>query len=190
EVLPLLAQQADKFTLLRSLGVKPKGLANHGAAIYMLMTGHDPGNFSPTGLAVPPSREDLPSVGSIVARYQPSAAGAMSLVALCGPVREGSVTGVGQGAGLLGGAYDPFPMYEDPTQPLRLESFSLPGDMTLGRLRGRIDLRSVLLSQKQLGARDFDQYYQKAFSLIQSRQAAHAFRLAEEPAKLRERYGL
>src|SRR5262245_31990127 len=62
EVLPRLAQQADKFALVRSLGVKPRGLANHGAAIYMLMTGYDPSNFSPTGLAVPPSREDLPSV--------------------------------------------------------------------------------------------------------------------------------
>src|SRR2546428_102729 len=66
ETLPLLARQADKFALIRSLGVKPRGLTNHGAAIYMLMTGYDPSNFSPTGLAVPPSREDLPSVGSVV----------------------------------------------------------------------------------------------------------------------------
>ena len=57
EVLPLLAKQADKYTLVRSVGVKPRGLANHGAAIYMLLTGYDPSNFSPTGLAVPPSRE-------------------------------------------------------------------------------------------------------------------------------------
>src|SRR5262245_40244328 len=63
EVLPLLARQAHRFTLVRSLGVKPRGLANHGAAIYMLLTGYDPSNFSPTGLAVPPSPEDLPSVG-------------------------------------------------------------------------------------------------------------------------------
>src|SRR5947209_16445609 len=44
EVLPMLAQQARRFALIRSLGVKPKGLTNHGAAIYMLMTGHDPSN--------------------------------------------------------------------------------------------------------------------------------------------------
>ena len=75
---PLLARQADKFTLIRSVGVKPKGLRNHGAAIYMLMTGHDPGNFSPTGLAVPPSREDLPSVGSVTSRYRPAAPGAVA----------------------------------------------------------------------------------------------------------------
>src|SRR6476646_2072964 len=59
EVLPMLARQARHFALVRSLGVKPKGLSNHGASIYMLLTAHDPNNFTATGLAVPPSREDL-----------------------------------------------------------------------------------------------------------------------------------
>src|SRR3954467_14224340 len=45
EVLPLLARQARRFALVRSIGVNPRGLANHGAAIYMLLTGHDPTNF-------------------------------------------------------------------------------------------------------------------------------------------------
>jgi len=39
EVLPKLARQADKFTIIRSVGCKPKELPNHGSAIYMLMTG-------------------------------------------------------------------------------------------------------------------------------------------------------
>src|SRR5262245_50307368 len=41
EVLPLLAQHAKNFALVRSIGVDPKGLRNHGAAIYMLLTGHN-----------------------------------------------------------------------------------------------------------------------------------------------------
>ena len=45
ETLPRLAQQAQRFTLVRSLGVRPRGLTNHGAAIYMLMTGYDPSKF-------------------------------------------------------------------------------------------------------------------------------------------------
>ena len=94
EVLPKLAQEAQHFTLIRSLGVKPKGLRNHGSAIYMLMTGSDPTNFSTTGLAVPPSRDDLPSVGSIVARQRPSAAGGLSYVTVCGPVKEGVLQGI------------------------------------------------------------------------------------------------
>src|SRR5215467_15461312 len=84
EVLPMLARQARHFALVRSLGVKPKGLANHGASIYMLLTGHDPGNFTPTGLAVPPSREDLPSVGAVTARFLPVGSGRFSYVTVCG----------------------------------------------------------------------------------------------------------
>ena len=71
------------IALVRTLGFNPKGLANHGAAIYTLWTGHDPTDFISTGLAVPPSREDLPSIGAAVAKYRPSEAGALSYVAPC-----------------------------------------------------------------------------------------------------------
>lgn len=189
ETLPLLAQQADKFALVRSLGFNPKGLTNHGAAIYTLLTGHDPTNFTPTGLAVPPSRDDLPSVGSTIARYRPSEQGALNYVALCSPVKENIFIGVGQSAGLLGNAYDPYQMYDDPTGPLRLENFTLPSDLTLGRLQGRIDLRSTLEARRELGPSDFNTFYGKAFSLIESARAARAFRLDEESPLTRERYG-
>jgi hypothetical protein len=189
ETLPLLARQADKFALIRSIGVKPKGLRNHGSAIYMLMTGHDPSNFSPTGLAVPPSREDLPSTGSVAARYRPGDAGALGYVALGGPVLEGGVAGVGQFAGLLGSSFDPFQMYDDPTKPLRTETFSLPADVTLGRLRARVDLRSTMAARQSIGPADFDHHYGKALSLLESARVHRAFRLDQEPATARERYG-
>src|SRR5947209_3837552 len=190
EVLPMLARQARHFALVRSLGVKPKGLSNHGASIYMLLTAHDPNNFTATGLAVPPSREDLPSFGSVIARYRPAEQGSLSYAALCFPVREGAVSGVGQGAGLLGGTYDPFPLYEDPTGPLRAEAFTLPPDTTLGRLQARIDLRSSLTTRPGIGPKAFDGYYGKALSLIASAKARKAFRLEDEGQKQRERYGL
>jgi hypothetical protein len=190
EVLPLLAQQADKFTLVRSIGVKPKGLANHGSAIYMLMTGHDPSNFSPTGLAVPPSREDLPSVGANVIRHRPIDSGTLGYATVGGPVMEAGVSGLGQGAGLLGGAYDPFPMYDDATRPLRTEVFAPPADVTLGRLRGRMDLRCTLACRAQIGRADFDRYYGKALSLVESMKAERAFRIDQEPAALREKFGM
>jgi hypothetical protein len=187
EVLPMLATQTDRFALIRSIGVKPKGLTNHGAAIYMLMTGADPTNFTATGLSVPPTREDLPSVGSIVARYQPANPGAMGYVAVCGPIREGAVSGVAQAAGLLGAAYDPFTLYEDANGPMRLDSLTLPTDVTLGRLRGRIDLRTSL--GNAAAAKDFDGHYRRALSLLSSDRALAAFRLDREPETLRERYG-
>lgn len=189
EVLPLLAQEADKFALLRSLGVKPRGLANHGASIYMLRTGYDPTNFTATGLAVPPTREDLPSVGAVAARFRPSELGALGHVAVCGPVREGSVVGLAQGAGLLGSAFDPLAVYDDPTRPIALDTLALPADMTLGRLRARIDLRGALATAPARRP-DFDGHYDKAFSLIGSASATLAFRLDNEPAPARERFGL
>jgi hypothetical protein len=207
EVLPLLAAEADKFTLVRSCGVKPKGLRNHGSSIYMLLTGHDPGNFSPTGLAVPPSREDLPSVGAVVNRYRPAAPGGFGYVSLCGPVREGGVTGVGQGAGLLGATCDPFMMYDDPTAPLKLDALTLQAGVSNDRLQQRVDLRRAiaeLLRRTDLPGRQlkldplpsgsdsmqsFDAYYDQALTLIQQDRAVRAFRLDEETASLRDLYG-
>src|SRR5438132_1308889 len=105
----------------------------------------------PGRLCDAPSRRELLTVGGLALfglglprLFAAAAPGALGNVALCGPVREGAVTGVGQFAGLLGSPCDPFPMYEDPTQPLRTESLELPGDVTLGRLRGRLDLRRTL----------------------------------------------
>ena len=208
EVLPLLAQQAKNFALVRSIGVDPKGLRNHGAAIYMLLTGHSPLNFSPTGLAVPPSRDDLPSVGAVVAKYRPAERGTFSNVAVCGPVLEGGQIGVAQGAGLLGPAMDPFRMYGDPTQPLKLEAYTLPGDVTLDRLQSRVDLRSELdafvgqasrlpegdgtrsVPTTVFSARGLGPFFDQALSLLQSGRAIRAFDLAQEKPELRERYGM
>jgi hypothetical protein len=196
EVLPQLAKQTDRFALIRSIGVKPRGLANHGAAIYMLMTGHDPLNFSPTGLAVPPSREDLPAVGAVAVRYRPAGRQALSYVALCGSIKEGSVSGVGQQAGLLGGIYDPFQMYEDPTQPIKIQGLSLPSDVTLGRMQARLDLRGGLTPGASGGgegrgpADAFDGFYGKALGLLESTKTARSFKLEEEAPRLRDRYGM
>ncbi|MBT4866329.1 MAG: DUF1501 domain-containing protein [Planctomycetaceae bacterium] len=189
EVLPMLAQQAKHFNLVRSIGVDPKGLRNHGAAIYMLMTGHDPRNFSPTGLAVPPSREDLPSVGAVVARYKPAEQGRFNNIAVGASVKEGREVGVGQGAGLLGGAYDPYTMYDDATKPLNPQGFALPADMSLERLQSRVDLKAIIETRTQSEAASFDAYYDTALSLIQSNRAVRAFRLQDEAAETRERYG-
>jgi hypothetical protein len=188
EVLPQLARQAHRFALIRSLGVKPRGLANHGASIYMLMTGYDPTNFSPTGLAVPPSRQDPPSMGSVVSRFRPVSPGTLGYVSVCGPIREGSVTGVGQNAGLLGAAHDPFQMYEDPSRPLNLETLHLPPDVTLGRMRARFDLRTTLAAATA-GAAGFDSHYQTAYALLRSARTARAFKLEEESPRVRDRYG-
>ena len=55
EVMPLLAKQMDKATLVRSLSYTPAGLFNHTAAIYQMMTGYTPDGVSPSGQMEPPS---------------------------------------------------------------------------------------------------------------------------------------
>lgn len=191
EVLPRLAQHTDRFALVRTLGFNPRGLANHGAAIYTLLTGHDPTNFTPTGLAVPPSRDDLPSLGAAVARYRPADRGALGYVALCGPVKENVFIGVAQGAGLFGSAYDPYTMYDDPAGAVspRAAEFTLPGDVTLGRLRARLDLRAATRGGGEQGDGDFDAFYSSAFALIASARTAQAFRVGDETAATRAEYG-
>src|SRR2546421_11916683 len=47
EVMPKLAQQVDKATLVRSVSYTPAGLFNHTAAIYQMMTGYTPDRVSP-----------------------------------------------------------------------------------------------------------------------------------------------
>ncbi|MBX3438393.1 MAG: DUF1501 domain-containing protein [Planctomycetaceae bacterium] len=206
EVLPQLAAQSEHYTIVRSIGVDPKGLRNHGAAIYMLMTGHDPSNFTPTGLATPPSREDLPSVGAVIARHRPAARGQFSNVAVGAPVKEGRVIGVGQSAGLLGAAFDPVTVYDDATQPLQLQGFTLPDNVPLDRLRSRVDLRGIIESQAEIARRlqsrsvshvaaggsgsAFDEFYDSALALVESDAAVRAFRLEDETPTLRDRYGM
>src|SRR5262245_17417847 len=187
EVLPKLARQAHLFTLIRTLSVKPQGLANQGASMYMLMTGAGPLNFSPTGLSVPPSRQDLPSVGAIASRYKPAEPGRLGFVSVCGPIIEGAVTGVGQSAGILGAAHDPFQMYQDPQQRINVDSLVLPPDVDLGRMKARIDLRSARTAPGW--AAGFDSHYDTAFALLGSAATAAAFRLEAEPRQVRDRYG-
>jgi uncharacterized protein (DUF1501 family) len=105
---------------------------------------------------------------------------------------------------LLGAAYDPFPMYDDATKPINLDVFSLPGDITLDRLKERVDLRqafdirhaaraergTIAEPRKATRTESFDAYFDKALSLVQSSAAVRAFRLEEEPAAVRERYGM
>lgn len=187
EVLPRLACQANRFSLIRSLGVKPQGLTNHGASIYMLMTGASPLNFSPTGLSVPPSRQDLPSVGAIAARFRPAERGRLGFVSVCGPIQEGAVAGVGQSAGVLGASYDPFQMYQDPRQSLNVETMTLPPDVDLGRMKARFELRPG--RSESTSTTGFDGHYDTALTLLSSTATARAFQLAEETPRMRDRYG-
>src|SRR5687768_4803709 len=71
EVMPKLARQMDKATLIRSLNYTPAGLFNHTAAIYQLMTGYTPDRVSPSGQLDPPAPNDFPPGGCQVTKLLP-----------------------------------------------------------------------------------------------------------------------
>ena len=59
ELLPQLAQVTDKLTLIRSMSYTPKGLFNHTAAIYQMLTGYTADKVSPSGQLEPHEEEDV-----------------------------------------------------------------------------------------------------------------------------------
>jgi hypothetical protein len=79
----------------------------------------------------------------------------------------------GQGPGVLGQRFAPFRINGDPTRPdFSLDTLHLPGDMTDGRLTGRIGLQAALdragERMRQLApTRDLDAHYERAFRILQ-----------------------
>src|SRR5881394_1523794 len=116
EVMPLLAKQVDKSTLIRSVSYTPAGLFNHTAAIYQMMTGYTPDRVSPSGQLEPPSASDFPHAGSQISRLKPPGTPMLPFVMLPRPLQESNVVGKGGTAGFLGSAFDPYYFYQDPNK--------------------------------------------------------------------------
>ena len=194
EVMPRLAQQVDKATLIRSMSYTPVGLFNHTAAIYQIMTGYTPDRVSPSGQLEPPAPNDFPHLGSQVARLRPPEVPMLPFVMLPRPLQESNVIGKGGTAGFLGAAYDPYYFYQDPAKELNLADLTLRPEVT----RERLERRSRLLKsvndampamEKAVEKYALDSYYQKAFDLVSSGRARDAFDLSKEPDALRDAYG-
>jgi hypothetical protein len=194
EVMPLLAKQVDKATLIRSVSYTPAGLFNHTAAIYQMMTGYTPDRVSPSGQLEPPSPNDFPHIGSQITRLKPSEVPMLPFVMLPRPLQESNVVGKGGTAGFLGPAYDPYYFYQDPAKDIKLDDLTLRQDISKERLQRRAKLRERIDDampelEKAVAGYALDSYYKKAFELILSGRARDAFDLAREPEKIRDRYG-
>lgn len=194
ETMPLLAQQIDKATLMRSVSYTPAGLFNHTAAIYQMLTGETPDRVSPSGQLEPPSPADFPNVGSQVTRLKPPEVPMLPFVMMPRPLQESNVIGKAGTAGFLGRAYDPYYFYQDPNQEFKLDDLALRQEVTKLRLQKRSTLRETIEKgmpdiEKAVSSSGLDKYYEKAFDLILSGRARNAFDLSQEPDKVRERYG-
>src|SRR3954470_17255514 len=99
ETQPLLARCADKYTLIRSVSYTPKGLFNHTAAHYQMLTGYTPDRVSPSGQLEPPAPNDYPHAGAQIARIKPPTEAMLPFVILPRPTQESNVIGKGSTAG-------------------------------------------------------------------------------------------
>ncbi|MCD6339231.1 MAG: DUF1501 domain-containing protein, partial [Verrucomicrobia bacterium] len=177
QMLPLLAKQADKFSVIRSM---THGINAHETASYLVQTGHMAGDG-----------QVYPCVGAVIALFKAFRAGYKGLippyVALTQPQGRFSE------AGFLGNRYKPFATGGDPARtPFAVEGVVAQG-ITRDRQRARRDLLRKLDRLRLAAARDpamaaLTKAEAAAYDLILG-DAGKAFDLAEEPDKVRERYG-
>jgi hypothetical protein len=172
---PKLAQQADKYSLIRSM---THGNDGHETAAYLMQTGHDPGG-----------RLAYPSVGAIFTffkkeQYKGLLPPYVVMLEAAGRFSE---------EGFLGPRYKPYATGGDPNAP----RFEVQGVINRGIDDNRQKARRNLLDKMNLvgyGLADVpemaaaEEARQNAYGLILG-SGREVFNLENEPTELRDRYG-
>lgn len=176
ELLPLLAQQSDKYSVIRSMTHE---VNSHETASYIVQTGHMPDRLS------------YPNAGAVVSLFRGYGQGYKGMVAPYVVLTE--LQGRFSEAGFLGPRYKPFATGGDPGKP----RFAVDGIVAEGisdqRQRDRRELMHVL---DTLGAampehprfQQLNRCEDKAYELILG-ESGKLFDLNGEKPELRERYG-
>jgi uncharacterized protein (DUF1501 family) len=189
ELLPRLAQRADRYALVRTLSHREY---NHLVATHHVLTGHaQPGAFFDKVA----SRDDWPSYAAALGHLRPRADGIPGGVNLPTFLVEGPLTWPGQHAGFLGPRSDPWQIARDPNAPdFAVDNLRLAPGLGADRLGDRRALLEQVNRQQEWlaglaeGRRLTDQQ-DRAFQLLTSGRVAQAFELGREPDKVRDRYG-
>jgi hypothetical protein len=177
ELLPLLAQQADKFSILRGM---THGINAHETAAYAVQTGRAPGN-----------RLVYPGVGAIVSLLRGYGAGYSGLIPPYIVLSE--LQGRFSESGFLGPRYAPFATGGDPAQtPFAVQGVITPG-VTEERQRSRRELLGALNAlggavRGNTSLEAFAKAEDQAYELILG-ESGKVFDLAQESDEMRERYG-
>jgi uncharacterized protein (DUF1501 family) len=189
EHLPALAKRAKDFALVRTVSHTD---TLHPSATYWALTGHKPPKST---LNITPAPSHMPALGSVLSRFSPSADVLPSYVLapqLCYDV--GNIM-PGQHAGMIGGAYNPFMVTDDPSQAnFQIKNLTLNDQLNLTRLRDRMGLKISLEAQlgylgESMQAQAMDAFNEQAYNLLSSTEAKRAFDLNLEPDTVRDRYG-
>ena len=176
ELLPLLAKQADKYSIIRSM---THGSNAHETASYMVQTGRMP------------DRQVYPGVGAVVSLFKGYGAGYRGLIPPYIVLTEPQ--GRFSEAGFLGSRYKPFATGGDPGQKRFAVEGIVSADISDQRQHGRRDLLKrlntleyAMQGDAQLAA--FEHAEKEAYDLILG-DAGKVFDLSQEKDEVRERYG-
>jgi hypothetical protein len=193
EHLPKLAQQTDRWSIIRSLA-HPEH--NHLLATHVALTGRPtPVPRGGTDLDRVESRHDFPNFAAALDFIRPRHDGIPSGVSLPNYFIEGPLTWPGQHAGFLGPKHDPWQINRDPNEPkFRIDSLSLQEGVNAPRLQSRRELLdSFNRDQTSLAgsgkATSLGEQQDVAFSLLTSARMTQAFELQQESDATRDRYG-
>ncbi len=190
EHIPLTAQQAHRFALVRSV-THPD--STHTVAMHYMLTGrrHRRPNTNPTNLP-----DDFPCCGAAVNRIRPSTTPLPAGISVNAPGNEIPSGHIFPGffAGFLGHGYDPMFVTDNPASP-QFDPFPLAGGLPREQfarresLLGDLDrLRTSLEGSDALKTSDV--FRDKALRLIRSPESRRAFDLSREHTSLRDRYGM
>jgi uncharacterized protein (DUF1501 family) len=193
EHLPLLARQAHRYAIVRTVGFDGR-LGNHSPACYHMLTGREPEGEA--AILAPPTRADHPTMGSAAAKLRPTPAAVPAFVMAPDVLIENAHLTPGQFAGWLGSQFEAFNVRADPSRrefavPALTTSTDIPAQRLASRraLLAGLDTARPDLARSPPG-RELDPHYQRAFDLLTGPRAQAAFNLAAEPLAARERYGV
>jgi hypothetical protein len=187
EHLPRLAAHMDRVCLLRSM---THHMNVHGPACSEVFSGREYFGPPTTDQA---SREDWPSLSSLVMRYGKPEGGLPPSVVLPWYVQfpgQGKRI-AGQSGGRMGERYNAFLLQGDvASAAFEVEGLRPADDVPGDRLHRRRDLLERVRSPHPMGtsAETFDSNHRSAFDLLGSR-VSDLFDLRREPEQVRERYG-
>jgi hypothetical protein len=194
EHLPRLTKMANHYALIRSVHHRDN---DHAIGAYLALTGYSHPKNAILGIEPPASPQDLPSLGSVVSKLRPTDKSVFTYVTL-GDLRHfGNNDSLGQNAGCLARAYDPFVVPFVRPIDGSLDIRGVTSVLTAGEgppLDGRRQFleqvaRVAPALEATAGMRDLDGYTRRAFELISSPASRDAFNLTKEPQRVRDLYG-
>jgi hypothetical protein len=194
EHLPLLARQMHHVALVRAVH---HSIVDHNAGAYYALTGRAPLNGG--RLIVRDEPDNFPPYGAVLAHLAPVERALPSFVQVPEIMSNNGYDLPGQRAGFLGAACDPFLAGDASAPNYQVPGLTLPRELSLQRLFERRSLLTTL-NGRSPGAgehpaqnaewADISTHYARAFDLLSATATRKAFDLNQEPARVRERYGL